>query len=70
MKSGAQLKKIKSLKVDLHKSKTKDHNEKDAEIRGRCLTFSGAKLHKIKSQDQLEMQLKEIKSQRTKLNFC
>jgi hypothetical protein len=33
----------------LHKSKTNNQNKKGAEMRGRCLSLIGAKLHKIKS---------------------
>jgi hypothetical protein len=34
MKSGVKLKRIESLMVNLHKSKTNDQNEKGVEIQG------------------------------------
>jgi len=37
------------LRINLHKSKTKDYNEKDAEIWGWCWSFSWIELHKIGS---------------------
>jgi hypothetical protein len=48
--------------VNLHKSKTKDHNEKDAEIQGWYWSSVRVKCIKLKVWGELGMQLKEIKS--------
>ena len=49
VEDNGEIKEMKSLMVNLHKSKTKDHNEKDIEIQGSYWSLTGAKLHKIKS---------------------
>ena len=49
LKSGVKLKKIKSLMVNLHKSKTKNQNEKGVEIWSWHWILERAKLHKIGS---------------------
>jgi hypothetical protein len=37
------------MRINLYKSKTKDHNEKGVEIQGWYWSLAGGKLHKIKS---------------------
>jgi len=44
-----EIEEIKNLMVNLHKSKTKNHNEKDTKIWGWYWSSAGAKLQKNKS---------------------
>jgi hypothetical protein len=69
LKTGVKLKKIKSLIVNLHKFKIKGHNEKTLKFGVDVEVFQGQNCIKLKVQGQLGMQLKEIKSRRTRLKF-
>jgi limonene-1,2-epoxide hydrolase len=69
MKSGVKLKRIESLMVNLHESKTKDQNKKTLKSRLDIEVWHGQNCIKLKVYGQLGVQLKDIKSWRTKSNF-
>ena len=69
MEIRGKIKKIKSLIVNLHKLKTKDQNKKALEFRADIEVQQGQNYIKLKVYGQLKVLLKEIKGQRTKLNF-